>query len=456
MVAPVRLVSFRVENVLKIKAVSYTFDEKQHALIISGDNAAGKSSVIRALVMALCGKAALSSEPLRRGATKGFVDIHLKGASLELHVEWTITPKDSYLKVTGTDNKPITNPTTTLKAIIGELSFDPRKFAAMDPKEQVAVLQEVAGISMADLDAKKEKLSQERLLLGRDLKAADGAVSLAPEYADAPKEEVSVAALSQELQAIQDKNRERDEFVNFATDAARKVADAEKNVAQAEKNIEALKASLVKAEAIMESWQKALELAKESEKNAQAKVSATPITATAPIIEKIAQAEGVNKKVSANKRKAELVAAAEKIRGKHQDAARSLERLEAERQERMLSAKFPVSGLGFDVGGVTYNAIPLQQASAAEQMRVWVGVGLAKNPMLRLMYIEDGSLLDRDSIKNLYDLAEEHDALLLIERVLQYDADGKPIVEPGAIVISDGSIKEEPAQDSLLNGEDRI
>lgn len=98
-------------------------------------------------------------------------------------------------------------------------------------------------------------------------------------------------------------------------------------------------------------------------------------------------------------------------------------------------AKLPVVGIGFGDGVVTYNGIPFDQSSSAEQLRVSMSIAMAANPKLRVIRIIDGSLLDDDSLSAIAEMAQEGDYQVWIERV---DTSGKI-----GIVIEDGMIKSE-------------
>ena len=82
---------------------------------------------------------------------------------------------------------------------------------------------------------------------------------------------------------------------------------------------------------------------------------------------------------------------------------------------------------------VTLDGLPFNQASSAQQLRCSVAMGLAFNPKLRVMVIEDGSLLDEDSLAILSEMADEADAQVWIERV----SEG----EECTVIIEDGIIK---------------
>ena len=58
----------------------------------------------------------------------------------------------------------------------------------------------------------------------------------------------------------------------------------------------------------------------------------------------------------------------------------------------------PVEGLGFGAGIVTFNGLPFDQASTAEQLRVSVAIAMAANPKLRVLRIKHGNDLDADNL----------------------------------------------------------
>jgi hypothetical protein len=101
-------------------------------------------------------------------------------------------------------------------------------------------------------------------------------------------------------------------------------------------------------------------------------------------------------------------------------------------------ADFPVKGLSFDAEGwtVLLDGIPFAQASSAEQLRTCVAIAAAANPVLRVMLIRDGSLLDEDSLKLLFDLAREKDLQVWIERVGK-DEHTSVVIEDGAEAIDE-------------------
>jgi len=153
----------------------------------------------------------------------------------------------------------------------------------------------------------------------------------------------------------------------------------------------------------------------------------------AAIADRIQQADAMNAEAQAYH--ARQVAAAD-VAARQTEADALTQRLKAIIEYKtalMAQAAFPVPGIGFDDAGVTYQRRPLAQASSAEQLRVSVALGIALNPAIRVMRVQDGSLLDRESLWLLTDLATTHDMQVWVETV---DESGEV-----GVYIEDGSVR---------------
>ena len=155
---------------------------------------------------------------------------------------------------------------------------------------------------------------------------------------------------------------------------------------------------------------------------------------TAPLEARLASATDENRKADENVRYEAHRAKVAELETKTRKLTSAIEACDDDRRAAIAAATFPVPGLGFDAQGtVTFNGLPLSQASQAERIRVSVGVGLASHPDLRVLLVREGSLLDDGAMKQLAALAKEHDTQLWIERVGDGDA--------GAVVIEDGAVR---------------
>lgn len=77
--------------------------------------------------------------------------------------------------------------------------------------------------------------------------------------------------------------------------------------------------------------------------------------------------------------------------------------------------------------------MPFDQASSAEQLRTSVAIAMAANPKLRVIRVQDGSLLDEEAMRILAEMAQAADYQVWIERV--------GVSGGVAIVIEDGTVK---------------
>jgi hypothetical protein len=113
--------------------------------------------------------------------------------------------------------------------------------------------------------------------------------------------------------------------------------------------------------------------------------------------------------------------------------------------ELVAAAKFPVEGLGFGENGVTFQGLPFEQASSAEQLRVSVAMALGLAPArpdaIKVLLVRDASLLDPDSKKLIEDLAKQADAQLWLEEVTGTDEEDALVISEGGVVMVDGTVK---------------
>jgi DNA repair exonuclease SbcCD ATPase subunit len=99
-----KIVSLKAENFLRLIAVEIS--PSGETVLITGKNGAGKSSVLDAIVVALCGKKYLPKKPIRDGQDSAEIIIETE----ELIVTRKITQEQSYVKVTNKQGHVIPSP----------------------------------------------------------------------------------------------------------------------------------------------------------------------------------------------------------------------------------------------------------------------------------------------------------------------------------------------------------
>ena len=418
-----RLIELQTENVLCLKAV--TLRPQSAMTVIGGQNGAGKSTVLNSIIMALAGGRKIPELPVRLGEDEAFIRLDLGKIIVERTIE---AGGKTSLRVTTPEGAQFSSPQAMLNEIIPE--FDPLAFARAVPKEQANRLCKLLGLDFTDLDGRRLKLYTERTDLGRDLARSEGALKTMPHHPDAPKVSVSVAKLTEELNAAHEHNRNNLQLRRQADDAWAIVAEQKQRREELAARISELNRQLTALDISMVGNKDAAEKADNA-------VEATPPDRdTAPLSAAIAEAETTNRQVRENAARGAHAAAVNELRRESSALTKQIEAIDAEKARLIADAPFPVPDLGFDEqGGVTLNGFPFATASSAQQLRASAALGFASAPRLNLMLIHNGSLLDDTQLAVIEGLAQEYGAQVLVERV---SSDGTGCT----IYIEDGEVRD--------------
>lgn len=199
-----------------------------------------------------------------------------------------------------------------------------------------------------------------------------------------------------------------------------------------EAEIAKLEKALAEARALLSSDQRDLLTALERGKALKAEVDALVDPDLEEIPGRIRAVEVTNEHVRQKKARAVLVdeLAAKEAEAKRLDA--EVAAVDEQKAAALAAASLPVQGLAFDEAGASFDGLPLEQASQAQQLRISVAIGSALNPRLRAMLVRDGSLLDSDSLALLKEEATRADLQVWLE-VVGRDGEGI-VIEDGAVV----------------------
>lgn len=415
-----KILKLQADNIKKLIAVEIT--PEGNVVKITGKNGAGKTSVLDSIFWALAGTENIQSQPLRRGTTKGKIRLDLE----DMIVTRTFTENGSSLIVENKDGLRFKSPQTMLDTLLGRLSFDPLAFMRMEPRKQLDTLRDLTGIKLSELDAEKASVFQSRTEINREAKALESRIDGIRLPPNCPKEEISIAELTDELRkqsAVANDNR-------IARDGFQRALTAQR---EQEAYLITLKGQIAEIQA-------RINIAESKLKNLNVEIaqgSETIEGLTDPdldaLTKQISEAETTNKLARQWKEREELSNELRKKTEDSEDATEALEVIEAEKQNRISEAKMPLEGLTFSEGTVLYNGLPIEQISSAEQLKVSMAMAMSMNPKLKVIRITDGSLLDSESMKVVEQMSKEKDYQVWIESV---DESGKV-----GIVIEDGLVK---------------
>lgn len=419
-----RVVHLEAENFRRLRAIE--IDPDANVVVLTGDNAQGKSSVLDAIWAALGGGAALkqmgTTEPIHHGADEARVKVDL--GDIIVTRTWDVGSNKTTLIVESADGARFQRPQQMLDGLLGRLSFDPLTFANMKPADQLAELVSLVELPFdpAVLDGQRLRAFEARTEVGREVKTLTAQIELIPNDEEAPEEEQSAAEIVAEMNTARAIVEEHAAIRQEAIDAAATVAADQTRVDE-------LTALLGRAQA-------SLDQSTASALSAQAAAADLPDDPDmAEFDVRLADVDAVNTRVRAMAERRRLVAAHDEKLTKQVEYTEVIERLDEERQTAVSAAKMPVPGLDFGDGHVIYQGAPFQQASAAEQLRVSVGMAMAANPQVRIIRVENASLLDEGNMAILTEMARDRDYQVWLEVV----ASGDPV----AIHIEDGMVVTE-------------
>ena len=397
-----KIIGLKVENIKKVKAVE--IHPTEPIVKLSGDNGAGKSSILDSIAYAIGGKRLIPDDPIRKGEDKAEITVELD--DLIVTRKFTRKGKDytTTLKVMAKDGAAYSNGQAVLDALIGKLSFDPFEFSQMDEKEQADLLKGMVdlGINLKQWDADYKALYQERTIAGREADRLKAAGQTLPKYEGVPNEETPASIIMAEYQAAVKAQGDENKRIDY-------IAECRADMKTAQEKIDRIKSELVAAEKDLKGNESELTKAQ----------AAPPIVCPniAEIQTKLDSIEEINAKVRANQIRAKAVKDYQDAKKKHESIDKATSDKLAEKDAAIRNAKYPVEGLAFEDDSLMYNGIPLSQASAGEQIIISARIGMVLNPNLKVLLIRNASLIGTKNFDLLSKLAEQNEYQMWCEYV---------------------------------------
>lgn len=451
--SPLRLVSLRAQNAGVIQAAFIKPDGS--LVVLKGKNGAGKTTCLDLIGWVLCGTRAIPSEPLRRGAETGFVEVELGPigtTDVTITAKRLINEAGTSLVVKDGKGQPIKNSTTFLKTLYTDLALDPVAWLNLNDKEQAESLMAAGGLDFKALNEDHQRIYDKRTVIGRDRDhAKENMVDAQPEDGTDSFEVPAVVDV-EPLEVAMEIERERlsqAERAGEALDNARILFNStttelrvnQEEIQRVESRLEALRIEQVGIIANHDSRGRILEdLASE-----------TPIVeavreAYSTALECVTAARGDNAERSAiaekQSRLERFTSAYESKHAEWDAHTTRIEAIDADKIAQLAAAEFPVKGLEVSEEGVQFNGFPFARASEAERLTVAVHVAMATPGRLRLVTIRAGSGLGPELLEVIEQAVAEKDGLAFVEMV--YSAPD----QKGVVIVEDGWAGIEPGEAS--------
>lgn len=454
-----KIIRLTAENVKKLKIVDIT--PRADVVQVTGKNGSGKTSVLDSIWWALGGKEGIQKVPIRKGAEEATIRLDLG----TIIVKRTFTASGTSVIVLnplgaepGTPDKKLPkwgSPQDMLDALMGELSFDPLAFARMNPQAQRDELRKISklDVDIDQLDSLNAADFKKRTDINRDAKAKRAQANGIAVPAGLPDQPIDESDLLNQIQgagehnaAIENRKARREQAQR---DAGDKTADAARLREQAAECRDAAKVRVSDLQRqIADVQRRADEKARQLEDGAVAAVlsaaeiekkleSADPLPEpiqVAGLRASLETAKKVNAGIAMRTQREAVSVEAVILEAQSKEITDRMSGREKAKADAIASAKMPIDGLGFGDGAITFNGVPFDQASGAEQLRISCSIAMAANTKLRVIRIKDGSLLDEDGVAVIKELAAEKDYQIWMECV---DKSGKVgiFMEDGEVAV---------------------
>lgn len=397
----------QIENFLRVSVVDIRPDG--NVIYITGKNTHGKTSVLNAIWAGLANpRFSEFPKPVKDGEEKAIITIDLDQYVITRIFTDIGGDTKTTLKVEGAEGAVFLKPQKFLDKLLGALTFDPLAFIDMKEKPQVEMLLKLAGgeIDIEAMDVARGNAYDQRTTANQTVKTLSAARGEEPEKL----EKIDLSKIQNDMELS---TQLRSDISDQRTKKLNKeaiIANLNDEIIDLEKEIVTINNYLIKADETIRKYKPYDELKADIEKGIEHNIKVGDWN-------KWNQA-GEDLKLYSDKAN---------------EYTNAINDIDARKKKAIADLEFPYPGLSFGAGGVVFNNIPLKQASKAEQIRISMAIAMAMNPKLRVLRIEDGSLLDEDNLKLIHDLAEAKDYQVWIERV---KGDGV------GILIEDGTVKD--------------
>lgn len=421
-----KVYSIKVSHIKKCIDVEFSFDET--LVKVSGKNGAGKSTIIESIFLAIVGKTFIwrgkSIESIiTHWYTQWSIECVLKDTNRTITVNRKINGTwNIYLDVESSDGTKLTQ--KDLDALLSEFTIDPLEFTRLPMKEQYNIVKNVVWLDTTAIDKKID----DQFKISQDKRAVQSAIKKSVELMGEPMKPAEAKLNITELTARQNE-------INLWI---QKVEAVERSKIDYDNKIEQLNSTIQKVREELEQ----LEQQRTSLASTRTDIT-NKLVELAPRKQKwIEELEQINQSIAQYEdnqelwieynrwkdQSTQLVSAVQEL----QDSEAILEKHKEDRKKLIRDTKIPIPFLAFtDNDWLEINWTPIDMLSSAEQIVLACRIATVRNPLLKVVYIKDASLLDEDSMKYLQSIAEEYDYQIFAERVGE---------EEWTIIMRDGKI----------------
>lgn len=427
-----RSLKLEVENFKKLQNV--IVDIGGRSLMFVGPNESGKSTLIQAMMSPINSKL-LPSEPIKKGETHARISHTIGGTIDGQHKEYIMdlyfTPKDNKgrLVIKNENGEVLKQPATLIKSIVGTVSFDVTQWLNDKPENKLKTIKMLTGKGQdIDVISSKIKLEKEALKKAKDRADEVDAIlsnhGLSAEEVDRYSNRIDIAPMQEAMSSISGAQQQWDDIKNKVEGFRQSVNNSSVKIQSANAEIFRLQEEIKRQQSIIESEIKSADVANENIAKGETWLNNNPRPSveavSAQINEAIAHNEKCNNVAQLQVHQRELLKCRETVEVKKSE----ITKLESERDSIIKNSQLPIEGLTFDDEMLYLDGLPLEteQINTARLFDVGVEVAMAMNPTLKIIFLHDGSLFDRNHLRAIIKKIEDRGYMAVVEMVA-FDGD---------------------------------
>ena len=422
-----RITELHISNIKRIKMVDIT--PQGDLVILEGENAQGKTSVMDSISYLLGGKRLIPDEPIRKGETEGFAKAVI--GDFEIIRKWS-NPFTSYLNIKTKEGMSPGNPQTFLRERIGSFSLEVAELMNMGKDERIAVFKKITGLNLGDLKTKHDKTMLLRYDDNKILARLKGEIK---NYEDLPdiKEGLDIDELQKERKEKEDANDKYREKEAHITELIGNESGMQIDIQEGLEKLKLLQKEITDIQKANEEKIKASEGITQDITQENKDLESMVYWNLSEIDVKIKEAveqQGLKVKLERKDDIKVEIEIVEKMIKKHND---NLDKIKDEKTKRISDSAVPVEGITFDGVSIKYKEIEFEECSTAERIEMSIAIGIKENPKIRILLIRDGSAIGKATMEKIKQLAKKNNFQIWIERVS--NTKGNEIfIEDGQIV----------------------
>lgn len=382
---PVKINSLELENVKRVKAVKLN-PSANGLTVIGGNNKQGKSSVLDAIAWVLGGNKFQPSEPNRQGS------VNPPNLKVTLSNGLIVERKGKNSTLYVTDPKGEKAGQKLLDSFVEEFALNLPKFMEMKSLDKAKTLLEIIGVEkqLIEFQKQEDSLYQERLLLGREKERKQKYAEELESYDNVPEVPIEISELIKQQQEILAKNGENQRARNNLKQNEQYLENVKVQIAEIKKKLEGLENEKVHYENLVIQGHKSVDqLVDES---------------TEELENNIRNSEEINSKIRKNLEKNKAEEDAKDLQAQYNDLSEKIDKVRYEKLNLIKNAKLPLPGLSVRDSGkeveLTYNDMPWDNMSGAEQLIVATAIVRKLNPNCGFVLMDKLEQLDLDTLND--------------------------------------------------------